>query len=191
MFIQRDFELIFESFSCLINDKWVADKKLKSSLLASDNMQNMEKLVCGLTKNAKRRYLQMEMSFKRQINQYLFNILIVLQRPRYLMQPQFVLLNLTSLNGCDILAARSQVTLMHWVRIAMQHYSNFPRKCPFLARNLYYIRNFKWDMEQMPSFYVEAPILVEFSYIFDNATKVQGIIEAKLELKSNKKLTSS
>ena len=169
----------------------MADKKLKSSNSASDRMQNMEKLSCSLTKNSKRRYLQMEMSFKRQVNQFIFNILIVLQRPRQLMQPQFVLLNLTSLNGCDILASKSQVTLLQWMRSALQHYSNFPRKCPFNAHNLYYIRNFKWDMEQMPSFYVEAPVLVEFSYIFDNATKVRGVIKAKLELKSNKKFPVS
>ncbi|XP_037807678.1 uncharacterized protein LOC119601050 [Lucilia sericata] len=129
----------------------------------------------------------MELTFKRPVNQFYFNILIILQRPRHLPQTEFVLMNLTSLNGCDILTSKYQVTLMQWVRNAMAHYSNFPQKCPFKAHHPYYIRNFKWDMEQMPSFFIEAPIIVEFSYVFDNATKVEGFIEAKLELKSNKK----
>ncbi|KAM7356209.1 uncharacterized protein ACRADG_002013 [Cochliomyia hominivorax] len=189
LIVKRDFELIFENFTCLLNHKWVANTKLKQSVLMSEHHQNMEKLSCCLTKNAKRRYLQMDMTFKRQINQFYFNILIILQRPHHFQQPQFVLMNLTSLNGCDMLALKNQVTLMHWARNALQHYSNFPQKCPFKAHNPYYIRNLKWDMEQIPSFYIEAPIKIEFSYIFDNSRKVEGFIVAKLELKSNKKFS--
>lgn len=155
----------------------------------AERMQILEKLSCSLTKNAKRRYLQMDMTFKRQVNQFNFSILIILERPLHVRQPEFVLLNLTSINGCDILSLKNQVTLMHWTRNALQHYSNFPQKCPFKAHSPYYIRNFKWDMEQMPSFYVEAPINIEFSYVFDNFTKVAGYIQARLELKSNKKFS--
>lgn len=173
----------FENFTCSTNNNNNDYKKVKHSSVGAV----VEKLSCSLSKNAKRRYLQMEMSFKRQINQFDFNILIILQRPRHATEKQFVLLNLTNINGCDLLAAKNQVTLMYWARTALQHYSNLPRKCPLLAHTPYYTRGFKWDMEQMPSFFLQAPILIEFTYIFENSTKIFGSINAKLELKANKK----
>lgn len=180
--------MTFENFTCsTIIDHDDDDENNNFKHSTTKRMQIVEKLSCNLNKNTKRRYLQMEMSFKRQINQFYFNILIIFQRPRHVALENFTLLNLTAINGCDLLASKNQVMLMYWARTSLQHYSNLPRKCPLLAHTSYYIRGFKWDMEQIPSFFIEAPLTIEFSYILNNSTKIVGSIKAKLELKANKK----
>ncbi|XP_075162235.1 uncharacterized protein LOC142234914 [Haematobia irritans] len=130
----------------------------------------------------------MELSFEQQIAHFDFDILISMQRPPYTPESQFVLLNFTSINGCEFLALKNQVVLMNLIRKSLDRYSNIPSQCPFQPQISYYVRNYRWDMEQMPAFYVEAPIHIEFSYIFEKITRVEGRIQAKLELKSNKKL---
>lgn len=132
----------------------------------------------------------MEMSFERQINQFDFDISITMQRPPHAPEPEFVLLNFTALNGCEFLANRNQVVLMNLVRKSLERYSNIPSHCPFSPQISYYIRNYRWDMEQMPAFYVEAPVRVDFAYTFEKTTRVRGTIEAKLELRSNKKFAA-
>lgn len=132
----------------------------------------------------------MEMSFERQINQFDFDISITMQRPPHAPEPEFVLLNFTALNGCEFLANRNQVVLMNLVRKSLERYSNIPSHCPLSPQISYYIRNYRWDMEQMPAFYVEAPVRVDFAYTFEKTTRVRGTIEAKLELRSNKKFAA-
>lgn len=177
--------MIFESFTCTTNDDDVA---IASNATSSASTKLLKKLACHLGRNVKRRYLQMEMSFERQINQFDFDISITMQRPPHTQEPQFVLLNFTAINGCDFLALKNQVVLMALVRKSLERYSNIPSHCPFQPQTSYYVRNYRWDMEQMPAFYVEAPIRVDFAYTFEKRIRVQGTIQAKLELKSNKKL---
>lgn len=177
--------MIFESFTCTTNDDDVA---IASNATSSASTKLLKKLACHLGRNVKRRYLQMEMSFERQINQFDFDISITMQRPPHTQEPQFVLLNFTAINGCDFLALKNQVVLMTLVRKSLERYSNIPSHCPFQPQTSYYVRNYRWDMEQMPAFYVEAPIRVDFAYTFEKRIRVQGTIQAKLELKSIKKL---
>lgn len=184
--------MTFESFTCSTNDGDGADDDDASRLNASSapplaQPKVLRKLSCLLNRNIRRRYLKMEMSFQRQINQFTFDISITMQRGGLSDHQSFVLLNLTSLNGCNFLAQKKQVTLMSLARKSLDRYSNYPRHCPLVPHVSYYIHNFRWDMEQMPAFFVESPIHVEFIYNFENVSWVKGVIDAKLVVKSNKK----
>ncbi|XP_020716548.1 uncharacterized protein LOC110118674 [Ceratitis capitata] len=169
----RDFELFFENFTC--------SRLPNSNSVASNYLQTLN---CGLSKNAKRRTVQMELSFKRDLSDFELNVLIVLPRRR---AADFVLLNISYINGCDFLANRHLVTLLQIGRKTIDKYGNFPQRCPFQSNTGYYIRGYRWGMDTLPAFAVQTTVHIHFEYLVNGHIIVEGHIKSRLDLKSGRK----
>lgn len=209
----------FTCFMLNNNDdgKGVAGNNAAAAKLGPSAAAFMENLSCQLNKYSKRKTLQMEMRFKQQINQFFLNISITMTRPAEAAEQEqqqlatqantnsnkettlaaqnvnsnrFVLLNLSDINACEFLNSKNQLPLMYLARTTLNSYSNLPAQCPLKPTVSYYLRNYKWDMQLLPAFYIESPLVeIQFSYRFpefQNAT-IKGYIFGQLLLKSNKK----
>lgn len=140
-------------------------------------------LECGLSKNAKRRSLYYEITFTKDIPRFDLNLVIVLPRR----SNDFVLLNLTKINGCNMLSNKNQVPLMQLSRKILDHYSNLPKQCPFRADILYYIRGFRLDIDLIPAFTFESDMNVKFEYVIEKNIAFGGFVKTHVGLKSKSK----
>ncbi|KAL7737731.1 hypothetical protein ACLKA6_006122 [Drosophila palustris] len=165
--VQNDFELQFENFSC------------HSSEAAGNSF---ERFNCGLNKNVKRRTLHMDFSVLDALQDFDFQIAIVLPRRPV----DFLLLNLT-IDGCQFLANKNQVPLMRLAREILDRYSNFPRQCPFQRGKTYYIRAFRLDLSLIPALTMETSMQLQFAYQRNQLTLLQGHIVARVQRTTNAK----
>lgn len=136
---------------------------------------------CGLSKNVKRRTLHLELTFAKDINYFDLNLKVVLPR----VSGDFVLLNLSKLNGCQMLSNKNQIPLLQLSRKILDHYSNLPKRCPLRANVLYYIRGFRLDIDLFPAFTFENDMNAKFEYIIDKKLALQGFINTHVGLKGS------
>ncbi|EDW77187.1 uncharacterized protein Dwil_GK22236 [Drosophila willistoni] len=160
---KNDFEMQFENFTCSTDD----DKGIF-----------IQEFKCGLSKNLKRRTFSMEFMLKQTLNDHDFFMTIVLPRPN--MRMDFVLLNLTT-DGCQLLANKNQVPLMHMGRSLVERYSNLPKQCPFETGITYYIRGFRMDLSLIPAVEMETPVKVVLGYQRKHLTLVRGHLVARVQ----------
>lgn len=143
----------------------------------------VERLNCGLSKNAKRRTLHMEFVLSESLHEYDMYINIVLPRQRSV---DFVLLNVTT-DGCQLLSNRNQVPLMRISREILDRYSNFPRQCPFVGGKAYYIRGFRLDLGLIPAVNMETPMRMIFEYRRKRQQLLRGHISGHVQRTINAK----
>ncbi|EDW01981.1 uncharacterized protein LOC6560011 [Drosophila grimshawi] len=165
---KNDLELQFVNFTC------TRGSHPNANLLASVN--------CGLSKNPKRRTLNMEFVLVKPLDVYDFDIVIVLPRRTQ----KFVVLNVTT-DGCQLLSNKNQVTLLRIIREILDRYSNFPKHCPLKQDKAYNMRGFRLDLSLIPAVTIETPVYVEFSYISKQVVLFTGYIAASVQQISDKK----
>ena len=150
----------------------------------------MGSLSCYVSKNIKRRSFSIELEFKKDLKHFLINICIVLPRKN---EENFVLLNLTNIDGCKLLSNKNQATFIKLGRSTLDRFGNIPHQCPFKKDNPYYIRNFRADMNMMPAFTFETEMLLWFDLIAARNKIIKGFIRSFVSLKQkpNNKIWSN
>ena len=158
--LQHDLELIFESFKC---------KSLDKTALITHS-------TCGIGKNPKRPTMNMELQFSRIVNHFDLNLAVSIPRkPR-----NFVILNLTKTNGCNLLSNNNSITLLQIGRNIIDRYSNFPKGCPFLKDVLYYIKGMRVNMDMLPAFNFETELVSSSEWIIEK--KKVFIVDQKIRI---------
>ncbi|XP_037941812.1 uncharacterized protein LOC119674728 [Teleopsis dalmanni] len=112
------------------------------------------------------------MTFKKDVPTFFLNLRFVLPQKN----TEFVILNLTNMNGCELLGNSKQTTLLKIGREHMDRFSNMPRHCPFLKSQVYYIRGFRADMNSFPAFSFDSEFHVFFDFIVQQQTLFKGFI---------------
>ncbi|KAI8114902.1 hypothetical protein CVS40_12809 [Lucilia cuprina] len=165
---KKKFELTFLNFTC-------------TNPLAKEKNTPVTTYQCGLSKNLKRRTLHLEMTFGKDIQYFDLSLSVVLPRRTN----DFVLLNLTKMNGCHMLSNKNQIPLLQLSRKILDHYSNLPKQCPLRANILYYIRGFRLDIDLFPAFTFENDMNAKFEYIIDKKVALKGFINTHVGLKGS------
>lgn len=95
----------------------------------------------------------------------------------------FILLNLTKLDGCELLSNTKQNTIMALFRTSLDRYSNFPDKCPFRRNTLYFIRSYRIDISKFPAFSFETALNIRYESLVDNKVTSEGLIKTLISKK--------
>lgn len=76
---------------------------------SDDSNGFLSKLSCYVSKNVKRRTFSIELQFKKDLRHFMLNMCVVLPRKN---GADFVLLNLTNIDGCKLLSNKNQATFI-------------------------------------------------------------------------------
>lgn len=144
----------------------------------------LSKLSCYVSKNVKRRTFSIEMQFKKDIRHFTTNICVVLPRKN---SNDFVLFNLTNIDGCKLLSNKNQAPFIKLGRSTLDRFGNIPHQCPFQKEILYYIRNFRTDMNLFPAFSFEAEMLLWFDLVVEHKKIIKGFLRSFVTMKKNRK----
>lgn len=148
----------------------------------SPNPRYFSVLSCGLGKNHKRRTFTIELKFTTEIKRWFLNMKITLpHKPN-----DFVLLNLSNIDGCKLLENKNQVTLLQLGRNNLDRYSNVPKNCPFLKDTLYYVRGFRFDLQLLPALRFETETHVFYQFIAENKNLIQGYVQNRITWRKGK-----
>ncbi|XP_037941809.1 uncharacterized protein LOC119674725 [Teleopsis dalmanni] len=146
---KAEMEIIYDHYEC----------NATSSIVTHSN--------CYLSKNIKRRTFNLELKYIKDVKNFFFDLIMVMPR-----QPKnFVLINISRANGCQVLSNENQIVLVQLGRAHLDKYSNFPKKCPFLKNALYYVRGYRYDIRTMPAFSFETSMMVWINFYSDR-TKI-------------------
>ncbi|XP_037809669.1 uncharacterized protein LOC119602306 [Lucilia sericata] len=145
-------------------------------------------LSCYLSKSVKRRTFSIELQFKKDLRHFMLNMCVVLPRKN---GNDFVLFNLTNIDGCSLLSNKNQATFIKLGRSTLDRFGNIPHKCPFQKDVLYYIRGFRTDMNLFPAFSFEAEMLLWFDLIVDHKKIIKGFLRSFVTMKRNKNIKSN
>ena len=137
----------------------------------------IKQLNCGVSKNIKRRSFSIEFMLAEDVNEFGINMKIQLPRKG---QSEFVLLDLKNIEGCKILSNKNQATLVQLGRSTLDRFSNIPHSCPFKKNVLYYIRNFRVDMNNLRIFNFEAEMQVLYDFMLNNKKVFKGFIQGRM-----------
>ena len=163
---QHDLDLIFDSINCTKSDR--------SGLLKHH--------ACSVGKNPKRPSLNMELEFSRAVAFFELNMLISIPRK----PKNFVLLNVTKMNGCNLLSNNNLMPLLQMGRTVMERYSNFPNKCPFLKDTLYYIKGLRINMDLLPAFNFETTMNTASEWIVEKKKMLSVDMSTRVAMKTKK-----
>ncbi|XP_029406726.2 uncharacterized protein LOC115066269 [Bactrocera dorsalis] len=124
------------------------------------------------------------MQYKKSIKRFSINFLIVLPRRPV----DFVLLNLTRLNGCQFMANRNQVPLVQQFLNSMKRYSNIMEGCPYKRNTLYYIRGLRLDLDAIPAFAFETDMKSWFDVIHEGDVLFSMYVNSRILTKRSGKV---
>lgn len=155
---------------------------------SEDPKEFLNMLSCYLSKNVKRRTFSIELQFKKNVRHFMFNMRVVLPRKN---ANNFVLFNLTNIDGCKLLSNKNQATFIKLGRSTLNRFGNIPQQCPFKKDTLYYIRGFRSDMSRIPAFTFEAEMLLWFDFIVEQKKIIKGFLRSFVTMKKNKNLKAN
>ncbi|XP_054089971.1 uncharacterized protein LOC105211714 [Zeugodacus cucurbitae] len=121
------------------------------------------------------------MQYKKDIKRFSVNLHIVLPRRPV----DFVLLNLTRLNGCQFMANKDQVPFVQLVLNSMKRYSNLMQGCPYKRNTLYYFRGLRMDLDALPAFAFDTDMKTWLD-VFHEGDLLFGIfVNSRIQMRRN------
>ncbi|XP_037941819.1 uncharacterized protein LOC119674735 [Teleopsis dalmanni] len=163
-FQQAEMEMIYDVHQC----------NATSSIVTQTN--------CHLSKNKKRRTFNLEITFSSDVKKFFFDLVIVFPRkPR-----NFVLINISRADGCQMLGNENQIALVQLGRAHMDKYSNFPKKCPFQKDVIYYVRGYRYDIKFIPAFSFESDMLVWVNFYSDRTKVWEMFLKTHIQKKGRR-----
>lgn len=145
------------------------------------NCTTGSKLSCYISKNTQRSSISIKMQYKKNIKRFSLNFLIVLPwRPA-----DFVLLNLTRLNGCQFMANRNQGSLLHIFLNSMKRYSNLMEGCLYMRNKFYYIRGLRLDLNAIPAVAFDTDMKSWFEIIHEGDVLFDVFVHSHMQLRRN------
>lgn len=145
------------------------------------NCTTVSKLSCYISKNTQRSSISIKMQYKKNIKRFSLNFLIVLPwRPA-----DFVLLNLTRLNGCQFMANRNQGSLLHIFLNSMKRYSNLMEGCLYMRNKFYYIRGLRLDLNAIPAVAFDTDMKSWFEIIHEGDVLFDVFVHSHMQLRRN------
>lgn len=163
--MQSNFEIVYSKFNCT----------------KGDPKGYINKLSCYISKNTQRSSISAEMQFKKNIKRFSVNLLIVLPRRPV----DFVLLNLTRLNGCQFVANKNQVPLIQIIMSRMKQYGNLMEGCPFKRNTLYYFRGLRLDLDALPAFAFDTDMKTWFEVLHEGDILFTMFVHSRIQLQRN------
>ncbi|XP_018793590.1 PREDICTED: uncharacterized protein LOC108971773 [Bactrocera latifrons] len=160
---KSNFELTYTEFNCTVFDP----------------KEFVEKLSCSISKNTKRSSLFMELVFKKDLKHFNINFLVVLPRRPV----NFVLLNLTHLNGCQLMANRVQVPFVQILLNSLKRVSNFMQGCPYKRDTLYYFRGLRLNLDAMPAVSFETDMKLWVDFMYERSKLFTFYIDSRIQLR--------
>ncbi|XP_036332412.1 uncharacterized protein LOC118743756 [Rhagoletis pomonella] len=139
------------------------------------------KVSCFISKNTKRSSISTEMQFKRDLNYFSINILVVMPRS----SEDFVLINMTRIKGCEFMANKNQVPILQLVVSSMSRYGNLLNKCPYKRDTLYYLRGFHLDLNSIPAIAFETDLKTWFDFTYERDILFSGYVHSSIRLRRN------
>lgn len=159
--------MIFKNFTCT----------------SADPHGYMDKLSCFMSKSSKRGTFSLEMLLKKDVKKFLLDLRVELPRKG---GDNFVLLNITHIDGCNWMSNKNQIPFIKIGRTLLDRFSNFPSQCPFQNGTSYYIRGFRVDMKLFPAFSFEADMLIWFDFIVEQSKVISGFIHSSVKRNKNR-----
>lgn len=160
--MQTNFELTYTGFNCTVFDP----------------KQFVAKLSCYISKNTQRSSLFTELVFKKDLKHFSMNFLVVLSRSPV----NFVLLNLTHLNGCQFMLNKNQVPFHKILLNSMKRVSNFKQGCPFKCNTLYYFRELRLNLESIPALSFETDMNLWIDFLYERSKLFSFYIDSRVRL---------
>ncbi|XP_054737714.1 uncharacterized protein LOC129244123 [Anastrepha obliqua] len=164
---KSNLEIIYKQFNCTVNDP----------------KGYITKLSCKVSKNSKRSSVFAELQFKKDLNQFSVDILIKLPRR----SADFVLMNLTRLNGCQMMSNKNQVPFIQQVLTSMNQFSNFLQGCPYKHGTLYYLRGYHLDLNSLPAFAFETDMKTWFQVSRAEDILFSGYAYSRIQLRRKRR----
>ncbi|XP_004533531.1 uncharacterized protein LOC101459867 [Ceratitis capitata] len=160
---KSNFEIIYSEINCT----------------AHDPKGYLAKLSCRTGKSLKLSSLTVEFQFKKDIKYFGLDLRVILPRQ----STDFTLLNLTHVNGCQLMANKLQVPLMQLVLGSLNRYGNLMQGCPYKRDTLYYIRGFRMDLNAMPAFAFDTGMKSWLSFRHEGDVLYTLFVNSRIQLR--------
>ncbi|XP_054089972.1 uncharacterized protein LOC105211713 [Zeugodacus cucurbitae] len=107
------------------------------------------------------------------------NFLIVLPRRPV----DFVLLNLTRLNGCQFMENKNQVPFLKILLSSLERVSNFMQGCPYKRGTLYYFRGLRLNLDAMPALSFDTDMKLWVDFMYERSKLFSFFIDSRIQLR--------